>query len=172
MKAKGYSMKEWMPAIAALIAAIVAVFGYLINARLGRLSERARVYAEALSAVERYKQLPYWFYRIHDSTQETRAQLAARLGETQEALAFHRRWLDLTSPSVGVAYNAYVDKVQALNSDHRRDALSLPPPGQDEDIELMRNQYPSLSAGEREECVMRMREDLKLRIPFRARHSL
>lgn len=152
-----------MPVIAAAIAAAVAVFGYLINARFGRLSEKARAYAEALNTVERYKQLPYWYFRIHDSTPETRALLAARLGETQEALAFHRRWLELTPPPpVGAAYNAYVDKVRLVNSGYRRNALALPPPARDEDIESMRDQYPSLSFDERQTCVARMRQDLRL----------
>ena len=156
-----------MPAIAAAIAAVVAVFGYLVNARLSRLSERARAYAEALNAIEQYKQLPYWFYRIHNESPETRVQLAERLGTTQEALAFHRRWLELTSPRVGAAYNAYLDKLQTTNADYREEALTLPPPGRDKDIESVRNRYRSHSAAERAACVSVMRADLRLWPPLR-----
>ena len=77
-------MRDWIPIVVALIAAAVAVTGYMINGRLGRLREKERSYAEALAAVERYHQLPYWLYRLHDGTPETRAELAKRVGETQE----------------------------------------------------------------------------------------
>jgi hypothetical protein len=163
-------MQDWIPVIVALIAAIAALAGYLINGRLNRLNDKMKAYAEALAAIEHYKQLPYAIYRLHDSTAETRAQLAKMIGETQENLAFHRRWLDLDSPSVGSAYNKLVDKIRETNSTYRRQAFDAPPPSADSDLESFGGKFHTHSDAERTECMLAMRRELRLfRWPMRVR---
>jgi hypothetical protein len=162
------AMKDWIPVIVALIAAVTALTGYLVNGRLNRINDKMKSYAEALTAVERYKQLPYMIYRLHDSTPETRAQLARMIGEIQESLAFHNRWLDLGSPTVGAAYKKLVDKVSAENSTYRQQAFDAPPPDTDGDLDKFRNKFPYYSDAESKECLAAMRSELKF---SRRRHT-
>jgi hypothetical protein len=166
----GTRVQDWTSVIVALIAAVAALTGYLVNSRMNRVNDKTKAYAEALAAVEHYKLLPDTIYKLHDSTAETRAQLAKMIVETQESLAFHRRWLDLDSPIVGSAYNRLVDKVRETNSAYRRQAFDAPPPDSDSDLENFRGKFYSNSETERAECVMAMRCELKLfRRPVRVR---
>jgi hypothetical protein len=155
-------VQDWIPVIVALIAAAAALTGYLVNGRLNRINEKTKAYAEALAAVEHYKQLPSTIYRLHDSTAETRAKLAKMIGETQENLAFHRRWLDLDSPAVGSAYNKLVDKIRETNSIYRRQAFDAPPPSADSDLESFGGKFHTHSDAERTECMLAMRRELRL----------
>jgi hypothetical protein len=161
-------MQDWIPVIVAVIAAVTALTGYLVNSRLNRINEKTRAYAEALATVEHYKLLPDTIYRLHDSTSETRAQLAKIIVETQERLAFHRRWLDLDSPAVGSAYNKLVDKVRETNSIYRQQAFDAQPPSTDSDLESFRGKFYTHSEAERAQCILAMRRELQLfRRPIR-----
>ncbi|WP_405434898.1 hypothetical protein [Micromonospora sp. NBC_00617] len=147
--------------IVGVIAAAAAVGGYLLSNAGSRRTERARRYAEALDVVERYRQLPYTFLRLHDGTPETRKELAEMLGETQKSLSFHRRWLTLESPELGTAYDNLVDKVRERNSGFRKDALSRPAPATDVDIEAG-SLYTFDDRAERLACIRLMRKNLRL----------
>lgn len=111
--------------------------------------------------VERYRQLPYTFLRLHNETPETRAELAELLGETQKSLSFYRRWLTLESTEIGAAYDNLVDKVRERNSEFRRDALSRPTPAADVDIEAG-YLYTFDDRAERLACINLMRKHLGL----------
>lgn len=154
-------MKDWIPIIVAVIAAAVALIGYLVNGAINRRSELTRHYAAALAEVEKYRQLPFTFHRRHDSTSETRAELANMMGENQAALAFYRRSLQLGSPAVGLAYARLVDKIREKNSIFRMQALSSRPVRHDIDIEIGRR-YTYDIKDELDECVKLMRRELKL----------
>ena len=154
-------MSDWIPIIVALIAAATALIGYLVNGRLNRISDKMKSYAEALAAVEHYRQLPYMIYRLHDSTPETRAQLAKMIGEAQESLSFHRRWLDLGSPAVSAAYNKMVDKIRKDNNIYRQQALDAPPPSTDGDLEKFRDEFLTNTHDESRECLRAMRNELE-----------
>lgn len=155
-------MQNLISVIVAAIAAVAALAGYLVNGRLNRISEKTKAYAEALTTVEHYKLLPDTIYKLHDSTAETRAQLAKMIIETQERLAFHRRWLDLDSLAVGSAYNKLVDKVRETNSIYRQQAFEAPPPGTDSELESFRGKFYTHSEAERAECVLAMRRELRI----------
>lgn len=156
-------MKDWIPLIVAVVAAATALTGYLVNSALSRRLERARYYADALTAVEKYRQLPYTFKRRHDSTNETRAELATMLGDVQVTLAFYRRWLALDSPEVGEAYNRLVNKLREKNSEFRKNALASPIAKSDADIEIDRNDpYKHDSRSELDACVALMRQELRI----------
>lgn len=156
-------MRDWIPIIVAAIAAVAGLTGYFINGRLTRLGNKARYYAEALAAVERYKQLPYAIYRRHDGTPQTQSELAVMIGEAQEALSFHRRWLDLDSPIVGSAYHALVEKVHKTNRTYRRQAFQTSL-RTDSDMEAL---YTSIrleyyDVKETIACILIMQRELKL----------
>jgi hypothetical protein len=161
-------MSDWIPVIVALIAAVTALIGYMVNGRLNRISDKMKAYAEALAAVEHYRQLPYMIYRLHDSTPETRSQLAKMIGEAQESLSFHRRWLDLGSPAVGSAYNALVYKVRENNFRYRQQAWEADPPSTDRELEKHRDEWLTNTKDETDKCLIAMRNELKF---TRRRHS-
>jgi hypothetical protein len=156
-------MQNWIPLIVAVIAATAALTGYFINARSTRLNEKARYYAEALTALERYKQLPYAIYRRHDSTAQTRAELAILIGDAQAAVSFHRRWLDLDSPTVGKAYKCLDDKAREVNRKYREKAFQTEP-RTDLNIEDLGTSidFPYDSESETDLCIRAMRQELKL----------
>jgi hypothetical protein len=62
-------VNNWVPIIVAIIGATTALAGYLLNNTINRRIEKARYYAEALNAVEKYGALPYIFKRGHDGPQ-------------------------------------------------------------------------------------------------------
>jgi hypothetical protein len=154
-------MKDYLPLVVAVIAAATALSGYLINSAAGRRTDRARRYAEALDAIERYRQLPYSFLRLHNGTTEMRIELARMLGEVQVSLALYRRWLALESPELGAAYDAVVDKIREQNSGFRRDALSRPIADEDLAIEIDRP-YKFDDRPQRAELLRIMRKHLAL----------
>lgn len=154
-------VKDYVPLLVGVVAALTAVVGYLLNSAAGRRLERMRRYADALDAVERYQQLPYTFHRRHNETAEVRDELATMLADVQVALAFHRRWLRMDSDELGDAYDALVDKVQVKNSTYRKQALSSPPAKSDVEIEISPG-YRHDQGAERAECLRLMRRRLRL----------
>jgi hypothetical protein len=153
-------VNNWIPLVVAVIAAATALAGYLLNSTINRRTEKTRYYAEALNAVEKYGALPYIFKRRHDSSKETRAELAVIITDIQATLRFYQRWLELDSPAVGAAYNRLVDKMREKNREYRRDALSSPPAKEDKDIEIA--PYNFDAKAEQDHCTAVMRQELKL----------
>jgi hypothetical protein len=154
-----------IPVIVAVIAAVTALAGYLVNGRLNRIDSKMKSYAEALAAVEHCKQLPQTIYRLRDSGPETRAQLATMIGEAQESLAFHCSRLDLGPPEVAAAYRKLADKVSAESAAYRRQAFDAPPPGTDAELETFTGRFPSHSDEESRECLREMRKELTFTRP-------
>ena len=153
-------MNNWIPLIVAVIAAATALAGYLLNSTINRRTEKARYYAEALNAVEKYGALPYIFKRRHDSSKETRADLADIVTDVQATLRFYQGWLQLDSAAVGAAYNCLVDKMREKNREYRKEALSSPPAKEDKDIEIA--PYDFNTKAEQDHCIALMRQELKL----------
>ena len=153
-------MSNWIPLIVAAIAAATALAGYMLNSTVNRRVEKARYYAEALSAAGKYRALPYTFKRRHDSSKETRAELGGILTDAQATLLFYQGWLGLDSPAVETAYNRLVDKIREKNGEYRREALSSPPAKEDRDIEI--TPYDFNDKAEQDHCIAVMREELKL----------
>jgi len=154
-------VKDYVPFVVAVVAAMTALVGYLLNGAAGRRAERMRRYADALDAVERYRQLPYTFRRRHNETAEIRDEVARMIADVQVALAFHRRWLRLDVDELGDAYDALVDKIQLRNKSYRKDALATPAASRDVEIEISPG-YRFDEDLERDECLRRMRRHLRL----------
>jgi hypothetical protein len=152
-------VNNWIPLVVGAIAAATALTGYLVNNGINRRIEKARYYAEALDAVEKYGALPYIFKRRHDASNETRAELANRLTDVQAALLFYQGWLELDSPAVGAAYNRLVKRYREKNSQYRREALLSPPTKGDYDIEI--TPYDYKAEAEKNLCITVMRQELK-----------
>ena len=154
-------MSGFTPVWVAIIAGSFALFGYLCNSASTKRTEKAKRYADALTAIERYKHLPRTFHRRHDETPEVREELGRALVECQVAVSFHRRWLNLESPRAGAAYENLLGKIRERNRDFRRQALAAEPISRDLEIEVG-DTYGFDERTELLHCLEVMRNELSL----------
>jgi hypothetical protein len=102
-------------AVIALVGAVVsASITYWFNQRAARRERRTTVFAEALSTVEEYAEMPYRIRRRSDAGQ-ARYDLSEEVSRIQSRLAFHQALLQIESPDIAVAYGTFVRaaKIQA-----------------------------------------------------------
>jgi hypothetical protein len=151
--------------IAALVAAVVATFGYVITARVKLLEERRKTYAAALAAVCDYRELPYRIRRRPDSSAATRATLGVIISDVQRDLDFHDQLLELDSPKLGIAYRALVEKSRRIGKPHRDEAWAQPPANKDEAMSFP-EWYRYEDDDQWDFCRQRMREQLRM-LPLR-----
>jgi NTP pyrophosphatase (non-canonical NTP hydrolase) len=145
-----------MAVLAAFVAGLVALTGFLVNGSLTRATEKRKACAEALKAVERYAQLPYSFSRRPDDTPATLRALAELLADVQIELAFHQRWLQLENEQVAKRYEALVAKIQVKNSGYRKQALAGSPVDKAASLEIG-HPYRFGAEGEWAQCIAAMR---------------
>lgn len=90
--------------IAAIIAASVAVIGYLVNQHSQRVERKADLYAEALRCVRVYQELPYAIWRRADNDKAEEKELRSRAGMVYNDLQYYLQRLQVESPIVAQAY--------------------------------------------------------------------
>ncbi len=100
------------PLIAASVAALVAVLGYLYERRSKRNDDLRTLFSEALQAVAEYQELPYLVRRRSDQSPMTPAELIAKASSTQTQLDFFVARLNLESKPLGEAYSSLVQAVR------------------------------------------------------------
>ena len=123
-------------ALAAFIAAGVAVAGYVIQQRASRRDQRAVLYAEALRAVEDYREAPYRVRR-RDGSHDARRAITDHISDVQSRISFHSGWLRLNAPApVADAYDTHVAAARAEAGAQMTDAWAAPPTLRDEDVPL------------------------------------
>jgi hypothetical protein len=154
---------NWPPVMAAAVAAAAALTGYWLTYVSKRSESKAESYAKALAAVEAYKQLPYRICRRGESTPEVRGNLGKAIGDVQQDIAFYRRFLQLDSEAVGLAYDALVDKVFANGSGFRAEAWRMPPALEDKDMDIS-TVFDWNDTFEQRACLLAMRKELKRRL--------
>jgi len=147
-------MVTWAPVITAIGAAAVALLGYLLTSRSKQLEAKAKAYADALSAIEAYKSLPYRIRR-RAKDEKDQADLQQLVGDTEQEVAFYRRWLALESARVGLAYEALANKVMKNGANDRRSAWSQEP-----DPETFTYGFDYYDEFEQGVCLAAMRHDL------------
>src|SRR6266446_804476 len=151
--------------IAALVAAVVATFGYVITARAKLLEERRKTYAAALAAVCDYQELPYRIRRRPDSSAATRAALGMIISDVQRDLDFHDQLLELDSPKLGLAYRALVEKSRRIGKPHRDEAWARSPANEDKAMSFP-EEYRYEDDDQWDFCRQRMCEQLRM-LPLR-----
>lgn len=109
----GFGPAQWSTIIAALIAALVAVAGYMLTQAQARRERKAKEFADALAAVAEYLEAPYRIRRRQAATPEAREALASSLSDLQARIALHRAWLQVEAPAVGQAYDALVSAARS-----------------------------------------------------------
>ncbi len=138
--ALGWSAADWATIVAAalgaLVAAGIAVGGYLLQQRAARRERRLTVYAEALRAVADYVEAHY-LVRRHDGTPATRQAITGHISDVQSRIAFHEAWLQLHAPrEVHQAFAAYVAAARTEAGAQMSAAWRSPPIKRDGDVPL------------------------------------
>ncbi len=158
---RGFGPAEWAVIIAALIAALVAVAGYMLTQAWARRERRAKAFADALAAVEEYLEAPYRIRRRQGSTPEVRSALTAALSDLQARIALHRAWLQVEAPAVGHAYDDLVTAARAEAGTQMADAWNATPLTNDTEMNL-KVAYPHPQAdAERAKVAAAMRRHLR-----------
>lgn len=153
--------------IAAVIAALAAISGYLTTQRWKRREDRARLYADALQAVRRYEELPFRIARRVDSSPATRERMAGTVSDSFVELGHYRALLLLHSREVGDAYSLLLNRTHRNCRPHRQEAWSMPPPRNDAAAHMggkfLFDNKPELAL-----CVVAMRRSLHFGAFYRA----
>lgn len=112
-------MSTWTQT-AALLGGVIAVAGavvtaaltYGLNQRAARRERQSTAFAEALSAIEDYAELPYRIRR-RPGTPSARHELTEEISQIQSRIAFHQAWLCIETPSVARSYEELVRTAKA-----------------------------------------------------------
>ena len=157
---------------AALLAGAVAVVGALIsvavtyglNQRAARRERQAKLFAEALAAIEDYAELPYRVRR-RPHTPEGRHELTEQVSRIQSRIAFHQAWISLEAPDVASFYNDLVRAAKTQAGKQMSEAWLTPAITKDAQVNLG-VPYPrdEINAA-RVQCVEAMRQALGRRRP-------
>lgn len=147
--------------LAAAIAALVGLSGYLVNQSANRRAQRTNMYAEALQSLRAYQNLPHLIARRSKSDAETREKLWNAVGDAVRSVRFYVGWLYIHSPEVGEAYELLFEKIRILGRSYRSDAWQRPLVTSDSEMsEEIDYPYSSQTRRERELCLSAMRADL------------
>lgn len=125
---------EWTWAqTAVVLAGLISVAGaafsvaltYGLNQRAARRERHSQVFAEALTAIEDYAEMPY---RIRRRPRDLSAQheLTEQISQIQSRIAFHQAWLWIEAPSVAEPYAELVRTTKAQAGTQMREAWLKP----------------------------------------------
>jgi hypothetical protein len=139
--------------LAAVIAAVAAIFGYLTTRIADRNERKARTYAEALRALRTYQEFPYIVYRRGGSDAKTRERLG-----------------NLHTPVVGLAFAQLLEQTGAHRNEYRKWAWRQPIMTSDEEAATS-PPFDMDNEPEMELCLGAMKSELS-RWPRRRGHIL
>jgi hypothetical protein len=132
-------MESWVPIAipitVALIAAIVAIVGYLVTQTQMRRDRKAREFADALAALCNYVQLPYSIYlrrlaipkigpgdALAEAEAEAHSDVSKRMNEVWSHMHFSQIWLQVESQDVGKKYEELVTEARSDGPKSRQKA--------------------------------------------------
>jgi hypothetical protein len=149
---------------AALIVPCIAPFGafvtYALNQRAVRKERRAKTFAEALTAVEEYLEMPYRIRRRPESSSAVRQQLTDEVSGLLARMAFHHAWLQIEASAVAGPYALLVATARAEAGAQMSLAWEQPPLTTDSGMNLG-DAYPrDRSNAARATCIEVMRRHL------------
>jgi hypothetical protein len=155
------STSNWILLLTSISAAIVALIGFLLNQVAARNERRSRVYAEALSAVFEFQELPYRI-RKRASSEDSSAIIAQKISDVFVRLDFYRALLLLESSTVGIAYADLVHQTQAQGDSYRADAWKHPVAAHGHDFHFAVFEYPYDNRPEQDLCMLAMQREMRL----------
>ncbi|MFI6396262.1 hypothetical protein [Nonomuraea sp. NPDC050540] len=149
---------------AVLIAATIAILGttmtaaltYALSQRAARRERQAKVFADALSVIEEYAELPYRVRRRR-SLEEARHALTEEISRVQSRMAFHQGWLQIEAPSVASFYDQLIRAAKKQAGLQMKEAWLLPPITEDSGVNLGAAYNRTEIDNAREMCVAAMR---------------
>jgi hypothetical protein len=145
--------------IAVAGAAITAALTYGLNQRTARRERQIISFAEALSAIEDYAELPYRIRR-RPGTPGARHELTEQISKIQSRIAFYQAWLALETPGVAQSYDDLVRAAKTQAGRQMTEAWQEPATKQEAQVSLG-TAYPrdEINAA-RGQCVEAMRATL------------
>jgi hypothetical protein len=147
--------------LTSISAAIVALIGYFLNQKVVRNERRSRVYAEALSALFEFQELPYRV-RKRTSSKDSSGIIAQQISDVFVRLDFYRALLFLESSTVGAAYDDLVRQTQAQADSYRADAWQHPVAAHGPDFHFAVHIYTYNNKPEHDLCMLAMKREIRL----------
>ncbi|MDH6432004.1 hypothetical protein M2158_000481 [Streptomyces sp. SAI-144] len=149
---------------AALIVSFIALFGafltYALNQRAVHREHRAETFAEALTAVEEYLEMPYRVRRRPKSASAVRQQLTDEVSGLLARMAFHQAWLQIEASAVAGPYATLVATARAEAGAQMSLAWQQPPISTDSGLNLGVPYSRDRSNAARATCIEVMRRHL------------
>ncbi|MFF8843407.1 hypothetical protein ACF08N_11845 [Streptomyces sp. NPDC015127] len=132
---------------------------YSLNQRAVRRERRSKTFAEALTAVEEYLEMPYRIRRRMNSA-EARRELTDEVSSILARMAFHQAWLQIEASSVAGPYATLVATARAEAGVQMSEAWQQSPITSDGGMNLGAA-YPRVRSDEaRALCIDAMRRHL------------
>jgi hypothetical protein len=125
-------MANLIAAVGIAVSALVAAAGYLINQRQMRRERLAKVFAEALSAVNRFLNYPFLVARRPKG--ESIHWLVEMSAEAHAGLDYHRWLVHLEAPAVGREFGEVVATARDEIGEYIRRAWEMPPVEDGQDL--------------------------------------
>lgn len=148
-----------VPVVTLAGAVITAAATYELNQRAARRERLARAFAEALTAIEDYAQMPYRIRR-RPGTLEARNQISMELNNIQSRIAFQHAWLYIEAADVAAAYDLLIRAARGEAGLQMKEAWTRPAPTTDEQMTL-EAAYPRMQLDSaRSQCITVMRAAL------------
>lgn len=110
---EGIWANVFVPIVAAVLAALVVVFGYLYDRRNKRRDDLRALFSDALEAVAEYQELPYLVRRRAQMAPMTSSELSARISAVQTRLDFFSTRLSLEANELGASFSEVVRTVRS-----------------------------------------------------------
>ncbi|MDG9725275.1 MULTISPECIES: hypothetical protein [unclassified Streptomyces] len=149
---------------AALIVPCIALLGayltYTLAQRAVRRESRAKTFAEALTTVEEYLEMPYRIRRRPESSPAVRQQLTDEVSGLLARMAFHQAWLQIEASAVAGPYSALVATARAEAGAQMSLAWQQPPITTDCGMNLGVPYPRDRSIAARANCIAMMRRHL------------
>jgi hypothetical protein len=160
-------IETWAPLLTGIIASIVALVGFLLNQIANRRERKSKVYAEAITTLKEYTELPYRIRRRAASDGKTRAVLGDEISNVLSRVGLYLCWLQIDSCEVGLAYRYLMDQTKRYGAEYRAMAWAAPIMKSDAEAALM-SEYIVDNDPELENCLKVMRRELSP-LTFRSR---
>jgi hypothetical protein len=156
----GWTWAQTAALIVPCMALAGAVLTYALNQRAARKERRAKTFAEALTAVEEYLEMPYRIRRRPESSAAVRQQLTDEVSGLLARMTFHQAWLQIEASSVSGPYATLVATARAEAGAQMSLAWQQPPIATDIGMNLGAA-YPRDRSNEvRAACIEVMRRHL------------
>ncbi|MEW2582101.1 hypothetical protein [Streptomyces virginiae] len=147
----------------ALIVPVIALVGvyitFTLNQRAARRERRSRTFAEAMTAVEEYLEMPYRIRR-RPASPDARRELTDEASSLLARMAFHHAWLQIEASAVAEPYAALVAAARSEAGAHMSEGWEQPPIDTDSGMNLGIAYSRDRSNTARAACIRVMRRHL------------